>query len=97
MITFFGDDVMQVVYRCCCGVDVHKKSIVACLNADGKREVKKFGTTTWDIKALAGWLSEAGCEMIAMESTGVYWKPLYNLFEIMGFEAIVVNASHMKV
>jgi len=91
-----GEMVMQVVWRCCCGIDVHKKSITACLNTDGKREIREFGTTTRDIKTLASWLSESGCEMIAMESTGVYWKPLYNLFEIMGIEAIVVNASHMK-
>ena len=87
---------MQVVWRCCCGIDVHKKSITACLNNEGKREIREFGTTTRDIKTLAGWLSESGCEMVAMESTGVYWKPLYNLFEIMGIEAMVVNASHMK-
>jgi transposase len=70
--------------------------IVACLNIGGKRELREFGSTTAEIKSLAGWLTESGCEMIAMESTGVYWKPLYNLFEIMGLEAIVVNAAHMK-
>jgi transposase len=62
----------------------------------GQEEVREFGTTTSEIKALGNWLLECGCEMIAMESTGVYWKPLYNLFELMGLEAIVVNASHMK-
>lgn len=87
---------MEVVYRRCCGIDVHKKVIVACLNKDGQQEVQEFGTTTSDIKALANWLIGQECEMIAMESTGVYWKPLYNLFELMGLEAIVVNASHMK-
>ena len=87
---------MEVVYRCCCGIDVHKKIIVACLNIGGNREVREFGTATGDIKTLAAWLIEASCEMIAMESTGVYWKPLYNLFELLGLEAIVVNASHMK-
>ena len=87
---------MEVVYRRCCGIDVHKKIIVACLNNNGKREISEFGTTTKDIKSLANWLLEQGCEMIAMESTGVYWKPLYNLFELMGLEAMVVNASHMK-
>ena len=87
---------MEVVYRRCCGIDVHKKVIVACLNEDGKREVREFGSTTSEIKELANWLSTAGCEMIAMESTGVYWKPLYNLFELLNLDAIVVNASHMK-
>jgi len=87
---------MEVVYRCCCGIDVHKKIIVACLNKGGKRELRESGTSTSEIRTLAEWLTEAGCEMIAMESTGVYWKPLYNLFEMMGLEAMVVNAAHMK-
>ena len=87
---------MEVVYRRCCGIDVHKKIIVACLNIDGKREVREFGATTSEIKTLANWLTEADCEMIAMESTGVYWKPLYNLFELLNLDAIIVNASHMK-
>ena len=51
---------------------------------------------TWEIKELAHWLTEAGCEMAAMESTGPYWKPLYNLFELLGLEAMIVNAAHMK-
>ena len=87
---------MQVVYRRCCGIDVHKRTIVACLSIGGKRELREFGTTTSEIKVLANWLIESECEMIAMESTGVFWKPLYNLFELLGLEAIVVNASHMK-
>lgn len=87
---------MEVVYRCCCGIDVHKKLIVACLNEGGRQELREFGTATSEIKAMANWLTESGCEMIAMESTGVYWKPLYNLFELMDLNAIVVNASHMK-
>ena len=87
---------MKAVYRCCCGIDVHKKLIVACLKKGGRQEVREFGTMTGEIKELTGWLQEAGCEMAAMESTGVYWKPLYNLFELMGLEVMVVNAAHMK-
>jgi transposase len=87
---------VEVVYRCCCGIDVHKKIIVACLNRGGKRELREFGTSTGEVKNLANWLTEAECEMVAMESTGVYWKPLYNLFELLDLEAIVVNAAHMK-
>jgi len=87
---------MKVVYRCCCGIDVHKKLIVACLDKGGKQELREFGTTTGEIRVLADWLLADNCEMIAMESTGVYWKPLYNLFELMGLSAIIVNASHMK-
>jgi len=70
--------------------------IAACLNKGGKQEVRGFGTNTSDIRLLANWLTEEGCEMIAMESTGVFWKPLYNLFELLGLNSIVVNAAHMK-
>ena len=87
---------METVYRCCCGIDVHKKLIVACLKKGGRQELREFGTMTGEIKALAGWLKEADCEMAAMESTGVYWKPLYNLFELMDVKVMVVNAAHMK-
>lgn len=91
-----GRLVMEVVYRCCCGIDVHKKVIVACLVNGGEQELREFGTTTSEIKTLANWLTESGCEMIAMESTGVFWKPLYNLFELMDLDAMIVNAAHMK-
>lgn len=87
---------MEVVYRCCCGIDVHKSLIVACLRTGGKQELREFGTMTCEIKALANWLTEAECEMAAMESTGSYWKPLYNLFELLGLNAMIVNAGHMK-
>lgn len=87
---------MEVVYRCCCGIDVQKSLIVACLRTGGKQELREFGTMTCEIKALANWLTKAGCEMAAMESTGSYWKPLYNLFEMLNLDAIIVNAGHMK-
>ena len=87
---------MKAVYRCCCGIDVHKKLIVACLKKGGSQEVREFGTMTGEIKELTKWLKDAGCEMAAMESTGVYWKPLYNLFELMELDVMVVNAAHMK-
>ncbi len=87
---------MEVVYRCCYGIDVHKSLIVACLRTGGKQELREFGTMTCEIKASANWLTEAECEMAAMESTGSYWKPLYNLFELLGLNAMIVNAGHMK-
>ncbi len=87
---------MEVVYRCCCGIDVHKSLIVACLRTGSKQELREFGTMTCEIKALVNWLTEAGCEMAAMESTGSYWKPLYNLFEMLNLDAMIVNAGHMK-
>lgn len=87
---------MQKVYERCCGIDVHKKMIVACLKRGVKQELRQFGTMTKDIQELTTWLLEESCQMIAMESTGSYWKPLYNIFEISGLEAMVVNAAHMK-
>lgn len=88
---------MEVVYRCCCGIDIHKSLIVACLRTGGKQEVREFGTMTCEIKVLANWLAEAGCKMVAMESTGSYWKPLYNLFELLNLDAIIVNAGHTSL
>lgn len=61
-----------------------------------KKEIREFGTMTDDIMELVGWLKENKCEIAAMESTGVYWKPVYNLLEIEGIETIVVNAQHIK-
>ncbi|MDI7277802.1 MAG: IS110 family transposase [Anaerolineae bacterium] len=91
---------MEVLYPCCCGLDVHKDSVVACLirpSTSGGRakEIRTFGTTTGDLLALAGWLEAAGCTHVAMESTGVYWKPVVNLLEGR-FEPVVANASHIK-
>lgn len=88
--------IVEIVYECCCGIDVHKKMIVAYLIKGRKRELRQFGTTTGELREMSSWLLESGCEMIAMESTGPYWKPLYNVFEIEGLDAMVVNASHMK-
>lgn len=87
---------MDVKYERCCGIDVHKKMIVACLIRGGKQELRKFGTATKELRELSAWLLEAGCQMIAMESTASYWKPLYNIFELSGLDAMVVNAQHMK-
>lgn len=87
---------MEVVYQRCCGIDVHKKMIVACFRDGRKKELREFGTLTSDLRELTNWLLEEKCEMIAMESTASYWKPLYNLFELSGLPAMVVNAQHMK-
>ena len=91
---------MEVVHERCCGLDVHKKTVVACLVTPGAggqptREVRTFSTMTKDILALSDWLRQAGCTCAAMESTGSYWKPVYNLLE-GSFELLVVNAQHMK-
>jgi transposase len=91
---------MQIIHRCCCGLDVHKKLIVACLislNEVGEfqKEIRSFPTMTKDILALADWLTSAGCTHVAMESTGVYWRPIWNLLEEQ-FELLLVNAQHIK-
>jgi transposase len=97
---FWWRTLMQVVYERCCGLDVHKKTVVACLitpSAPGERhkEIRSFRTTTRELLCLADWLTEAGCSHVAMEATGVYWKPIFNLLEGL-FEVLVVNAQHIK-
>ena len=87
---------MDKVYDICCGIDVHKKLIVACLRTGSRREIREFGATTRELLTLADWLKEHGCQIAAMESTGSYWKPLFNILEASELEAIVVNARHMK-
>ena len=87
---------MEIVHTCCCGMDVHKKTVVACLLGPSGKTVKTFGTMTADLLAMNAWLREQGCQMVAMESTGSYWKPIYNLLEAEGLPAMVVNAQHIK-
>lgn len=86
---------MEVIYERCCGIDVHKKIIVACLRIGRTNEIRQFNSTTKDLREMTAWLKDNDCQMIAMESTGSYWKPLYNIFEISDLDAIVVNAQHM--
>ena len=87
---------MEKVYDKCCGIDVHKKLIVACFRQGNKQEVRDFGATTRELLELTEWLKEGDCEMVAMESTASYWKPLYNILESSDLNAMVVNAHHMK-
>jgi transposase len=70
--------------------------IVATMRKGRHVETRQFGTYTSQLRELSGWLKESECHMAAMESTGVYWKPLYNIFDLEGIEAMVVNAQHMK-
>ena len=83
---------MEKVYERCCGIDVHKKLIVACLRTGNTKELREFGTCTRELLELADWLQERDCQMTAMESTGSYWKPLYNVLEAQAIPAIVVNS-----
>jgi transposase len=76
-------------------LDVHKKEVVACVITPEGKEIRTFSTMTNDLLKLADWLSERGVTHVAMESTGVFWKPIYNLLE-SDLEAMVVNAQHIK-
>ncbi len=91
---------MQVVYERCCGLDVHKETVVACVivpGADGQphKETRTFETLTENVQDLAEWLHTQQVTAVTMESTGVYWKPIYNLLDGR-FEILVVNAEHVK-
>lgn len=88
---------MQVMHEVCCGLDVHKKSVTACVVwAGGQRhQTREFGTFTKELLELSDWLRSCGVTHVAMESTGVYWKPVWNLLEGQ-FEVLLVNAQHIK-
>jgi transposase len=91
---------MEVMHKCCAGLDVHKNVIVACvrltLGRKVERECRTFDTTTTGLLALLSWLSASGCTHVAMEATGVYWKPVWNILSDGTFELIVANAAHIK-
>ena len=86
---------MEVLHDCCCGLDVHAKTVVACLITKGRKELRTFSTMTDELLRLADWLTSAGCTHVAMESTGVYWKPIFNVLEGL-LSVILVNARHIK-
>ncbi len=91
---------MDLIFSSCAGIDVHKKSVMVCVLKAQKgrkatKEVRPFGTMTRDLLALADWLRQLEVTHVAMESTGVFWKPIYNLLE-GEFEILLVNAHHIK-
>lgn len=91
---------MEVIHRRCGGLDVHKDTVVANVRlasgAKVTREVRTFETTTSQLLSLLTWLTEKGCTHVAMEATGVYWKPVWNILSDGGFELILANAAHIK-
>jgi len=91
---------MEVLHPRCCGLDVHKETVVACVRLviDGKtvKEVRTFSTTTASLIALSEWLAEAKCTHVAMEATGVYWKPVWHILSDESFELVLANAAHIK-
>jgi len=87
---------MKVVYEVCCGIDVHAKMLVACLiGADGTKQIRTYSTMTDDLLKLHEWLVAAGCTQVAIESTGVYWKPVFNVLED-ALTVILVNPEHAR-
>jgi transposase len=92
--------IMEAIYRCCAGLDVHSKSVTACvrrIDEQGRihKQIRTFGTMTRELIGLSDWLTEEQVTHVAMESTGVFWKPLYNILE-GGFTVLLVNARHVK-
>jgi len=91
---------MEPIYERCCGLDIHKRTVVACVivpGADGqpRKAIRTFGSMTDDLLLLGDWLAAEGVTHIAMESTGVLWKPIYNLLEDR-FGLLLVNARHIQ-
>ncbi len=91
---------MDLLYPRCAGLDVHKDTVVACARVisegDVSKEVETFGTTTEALLKLSDWLTEKGCTHVAMEATGVYWKPVWHVLGDGGFDLILANAAHVK-
>jgi transposase len=95
------DALLSVVLPICCGIDVHKKTLTACLlltgaSGDVLKASRVFRTVTGQLQELAAWLVRQGCRHVAIESTGVYWKPVFNVLEKAGLEVVLVNAQHVK-
>ena len=91
---------MEVLHPHCAGLDIHKDTVVACVRhmVDGavKREVRTFKTTTKDLMALSEWLSAERCTDVAMEATGIYWKPVWHILADGDFKLMLANAAHVK-
>jgi transposase len=91
---------MEVLYPHCAGLDVHKETVVACVrhmvNGTVTREVRTFRTTTKDLLALSEWLASQGCTHVAMEATGVYWKPVWHILSDGDLTLVLANAAHVK-
>ena len=91
---------MELLYSRCAGLDVHKDTVVACARivGDGEavKDIETFGTTTEALLRLSDWLTERGCTHVAMEATGVYWKPVWHVLDEGGFALILANAAHVK-
>jgi transposase len=92
---------MRIVYERCCGLDIHKASIAACAliseKGETQEETRRFGTMKTDLMELGTWLQQKAIRHVAMESTGVYWKPVWNILEPAGFELLLANAQEVRI
>jgi transposase len=90
---------MEVIHAQCAGLDVHQQTVVACFRMQQgqrvQREVRRFAATTRALLQLADWLREVGCTQVAMEATGVYWKPVWHMLEDQ-FELVLANPAHIR-
>src|SRR5262249_37016317 len=96
-----GGLAMRIVHDVCCGIDIHKKSVTVCLLKSGARgelvkEIRVYSTMTAQLRQLRDWLKAEHCQHVAMESTGVYWRPVHNLLEGEIHEVLLLNAQHIK-
>jgi transposase len=100
MPTARKEDGMELLYSRCAGLDVHKATVVACARvvSEGElvRDIETFGTTTAALLQLSDWLQARGCTHVAMEATGVYWRPVWHILQDGGFALILANATHVK-
>lgn len=89
---------MDKLYTRCVGIDVHKRMIMVCLLCGRKKTIRSFSTDSRELRDMAKWLEENHCQAAAMESTGSYWKPLYNILELLlpNMKLVVANAQHMR-
>jgi transposase len=87
---------MEILYERCCGLDIHKASVTACVIVGNQKEIRTYGTMTDDLLQMAAFLKSREVQMTAMESTGSFWKPIFNIMEMEGIPAILVNAAHIK-
>jgi transposase len=86
---------MDIIIDKGCGLDIHKETVVACVMGSGiKKEIRTFSAMTGDLRQMKGWLADLGITHVAMESTGPYWKPVFNILED-SFEVILANARHI--
>jgi transposase len=86
---------MEVENECCCGLEVHGKTVVACLGTKGRKAIRTFATMPDELLQLGDWLSSVGCPHVAIESPGVYWKPVFDILEGR-LTVTFVNARQLK-